>query len=167
MTLIVASLLVIVSVDGSSSTRASLRHSLVTEAAAIWKSAGVAVQESPCAPLDGPTREVHVVLTNDHQKRNDGERLGWINFRADTPESVIYLSPAAALDLLDSSARLREQPDALREQLLGRVLGRALAHELGHYLYASKQHTRDGLMRAHWSTYALVAAERPGLARRP
>ena len=33
--------------------------------------------------------------------------------------------------------------------LLARAMGRALAHEMGHYLLASKEHTKNGLMQAH------------------
>jgi hypothetical protein len=36
-----------------------------------------------------------------------------------------------------------------REVLTARAIGRALAHELGHYFLASKDHTKNGLMKAH------------------
>jgi len=32
---------------------------------------------------------------------------------------------------------------------MARAIGRALAHELGHYFLASKEHTKNGLMKAH------------------
>jgi hypothetical protein len=41
----------------------------------------------------------------------------------------------------------RPWPQALRDQLFGRVLGRVLAHEIGHYVLRSPRHTADGLMR--------------------
>jgi hypothetical protein len=40
---------------------------------------------------------------------------------------------------------------------VARALGRAAAHELGHYLLASREHARRGLMRARFNADELVS----------
>src|SRR5262249_62227512 len=53
-------------------------------------------------------------------------------------------------------------PVALAETFLARALGRALAHEIGHYLFGTREHTTDGLMRPQFSPQDLLEeASRP------
>jgi hypothetical protein len=78
------------------------------------------------------------------------EVLGWIPFTGDRPGTDIVLSASAARTLV-AKARvgfrpLSAWPPALREQYVPRVLGRGLAHEIGHFVLASRAHTRTGLM---------------------
>ena len=47
-------------------------------------------------------------------------------------------------DRIDSMARRTKSDGAM-------LLGRAIAHELGHLLLGSVRHSRQGLMRAHWT----------------
>ena len=49
-----------------------------------------------------------------------------------------------------------------REILSARALGRVLAHELGHYLLASKTHTKRGLLKASRTAAELFAIEARG-----
>jgi hypothetical protein len=67
--------------------------------------------------------------------------------------------------LLDEAPALHhgtECPPAVREQMTGRLIGRALAHEIGHVLLRSRDHSRDGLMRATHRSSDLIAPERQG-----
>ena len=62
------------------------------------------------------------------------------------PEQEIYLSHANARQMMEEARGVvgivDQMPIVQREMLLARAMGRALAHELGHYLLASKVHTR-------------------------
>ena len=75
--------------------------------------------------------------------------------------------PANAETLLGESRGVvgvaAQMPIAQRELLMARAMGRALAHELGHYLLASKLHTRRGLMKAALSAVELFSADARGL----
>jgi hypothetical protein len=55
-------------------------------------------------------------------------------------------------------------PLAERNLKLGRAMGRALAHEMGHYLLASKVHTRRGLMQATHTASAFFDNDRSSFA---
>ena len=46
-------------------------------------------------------------------------------------------------------------------------MGRALAHELGHYLLASKVHTRGGLMKAVLTALELFTPDASGFRIEP
>jgi hypothetical protein len=76
-----------------------------------------------------------------------------------TPRITAYRREAERLMALArvDDKLLAERPARVREQVLGRVLGRAVAHELGHYLFASRGHATEGLMRASHRTDDLVA----------
>jgi hypothetical protein len=78
--------------------------------------------------------------------------LGWIQFDDDGPTPQIYVSYRNAVEYMNGSEGvigIASQMTMLeRELYLSRAMGRALAHELGHYLLASKEHTRRGLMQA-------------------
>jgi hypothetical protein len=47
-------------------------------------------------------------------------------------------------------------PAPLAATFLGRALGRVLAHEIGHYLLGTREHTRNGLMRAQFAPQDLL-----------
>jgi hypothetical protein len=116
------------------------------EAEAIWRRADVALRWR----ADAPPPAVRVVF-DDPPPARPGRALaiGWIAFAGDAPESIIHLSYANAIQLLeDSSAVVGPLKPWDRDTLVARALGRALAHELGHYLLGSKAHTAAGLMRA-------------------
>lgn len=80
--------------------------------------------------------------------------LGQITFAADGPRTDISLSVAAARSLVLRATLgdrpLADWPAHSEEILVPRVLGRALAHEIGHYLLASRDHSRFGLMAASY-----------------
>jgi hypothetical protein len=50
-----------------------------------------------------------------------------------------------------------------RELSVAQLLGHVLAHELGHMLLGANSHSGMGLMRAHWSSRELLAADHGGL----
>jgi hypothetical protein len=52
-------------------------------------------------------------------------------------------------------------PSALRDGEVGLALGRAVAHEIGHYLFNTRSHTADGLMRARFETRDLIDPRSP------
>src|SRR3954469_628186 len=90
--------------------------------------------------------------------------LGWIHFVASpnaAPAPVLMVSLAATRALIEQTVYrgmpVAQRPAALRQALLARALGRAAAHELGHYLLASSEHSRGGLMRARFDASDLVA----------
>ena len=58
-------------------------------------------------------------------------------------------------------------PIAQQHTMLGRAMGRALAHELGHYLLASKVHTRQGLMKAVLTAVELFMPDVSGIRVEP
>jgi len=155
---------VTIAVDRSHDISDLLIQAMLTETAAIWKPLGVALRWGTSADRDSSAMTVHVIVTDDPTPRSSTmERLGWIHFVApDEPEPIVYVSRFAALELLNSTSRLRQYPDRRRDLLLSRMLGRALAHELGHYLLASRTHTSYGLMRSTWPLDVLLANERVG-----
>jgi hypothetical protein len=94
--------------------------------------------------------------------------LGWIQFDDDGPAREIYVSYRNAVDYMNGSegvVGIASQLTILeRETYLARAMGRALAHELGHYLMASKEHTRKGLMQATHTASDFFAPLRGGFA---
>ena len=101
----------------------------------------------------------------DRGARNDDwiMPLGWILFdRPDEPDQEIHVSYGNARALLAGSSigNAACMPVLERETYLARAMGRALAHELGHYLLASKIHTKRGLMQAQRSAPELFSPHR-------
>jgi hypothetical protein len=76
--------------------------------------------------------------------------LGWIGFVGSRPGTEIVVSADAARAVVArarvGSRPLAAWPPAFAERYVPRVLGRALAHEIGHFVLASRAHTRTGLM---------------------
>jgi len=154
----------IVSVTSAADISPQLLSRVFAEADAIWRSSGVSFvwQRVARAATYARTVEIGPLVPNTlrlsigDQPGTPGNGrlpLGWIVFSGgEVPEQEIYLSRANAMALM-ADARgivglIDQMPIAQRETLLGRAMGRALAHELGHYLFASKAHTRRGLMKA-------------------
>jgi len=161
---------------------------VLEEANAIWNAAGVTfvwrrVSPQAAARMDqvpSPTALRIVIGTARGIGRENRIPLGWIQFDDDGPAREIYVSYRNAVQYLtDSEAQvgIATQMTVLeREVYLSRAMGRALAHELGHYLLASKEHTRRGLMQAtHTASdffdtqrraFAIDAAQRQSVAAR-
>jgi hypothetical protein len=155
----------IVNVSVAAGISSTLVSRLLVEAGDIWKAAGFtlawrrATDVAPYArvaeatPYAPATLRVTVGNERGVPKQEYSTPLGWIVFEdVSTPQQEIYLSYANARELLNLSrgvvGRVDLMPRAELETLLGRAMGRALAHEVGHYLLASKEHTREGLMKA-------------------
>lgn len=156
----------IVNVSVATGVSSTLVTRLLAEAGDIWKAAGftlawrrAAADVAPYArvaestPYAPPTLRVTVGNERGVAKQENSTPLGWIVFDdVNTPQQEIYLSHANARELLNLSrgvvGRTDLMPRAELETLLGRAMGRALAHEVGHYLLASKAHSREGLMKA-------------------
>jgi hypothetical protein len=155
---------VTIAVDRPLDFSESFIHAMLTETAAIWRPLGVALRWGTSGDREASAMTVHVIVSNEPPHRSSTiERLGWIHFLTpDEPEPIVYVSRVAALELLNSSSRLRQYPERRRDVLLSRMLGRALAHELGHYLLASRTHTSYGLMRSTWPLDVLIADDRVG-----
>lgn len=81
--------------------------------------------------------------------------IGWIDFVDGEPSPTIQVSPAMARawasDQQLGGQPLVNLPRRATSNLLERALGRAVAHEIGHYLFRSRTHTPNGLMKARFS----------------
>ena len=169
---------VIVSVVEAPGVPGAIVTHLLAEAAEIWRAAGVAFMwdrtaarsavPDPRTPDTGavvPSR-LRVIVGNDTGVARDHRTpLGWIVFEGDhNPLPEIYLSHWNASKLLAVSRSVvgivDHMPLMRREQLVGRAMGRALAHELGHYLLASKVHTKRGVLQASRTAGELFAQSR-------
>ena len=155
----------IVNVKAAPDLSPSLLARVLAETDAIWRRAGVtfvwqrAAREvvpysraSETGPYVPNTLRL-IIGDNRGAGRDGGLPLGWILFDdVATPEQEIYLSHTNALQMMAEArgvvGTIEQMPILQREMLLARAMGRALAHELGHYLLASKIHTRGGLMKA-------------------
>lgn len=133
---------------------------VLEEANAIWNSVGVTFVWRRVAPqaaarmdqVPAATPLRIIIGTARGTARENRIPLGWIQFDDDGPAREIYVSYRNAVEYLKGSdliVGIASQMTMLeREIYLARAMGRALAHELGHYLLASKEHTRRGLMQA-------------------
>ena len=143
---------------------ADAAHHAVEEAQAIWGRAGVEVRTVERADTPDRRPDIFVYFTGVVRPSDDGAPhrtpIAWITFAGGHPTNRIFVSTTAARQLLQRDNRLGVMfsalPTAGQERMLARVLGRALAHEVGHYLFASTEHTRTGLMRATQSIWALA-----------
>jgi len=156
---------VTINVLAASDLPQALVADVLHEAAAIWREAGVRL-----AWQRGRTvvpSALRVIIGGGHSAPTADGRLplGWIAFDNDVHgTSQIYLSFPNAVDLLAGShvgsTSIAIMPTKERDLLLSRAMGRALAHEIGHYLFGSKQHAADGLMRAVHTAAELFGVER-------
>jgi hypothetical protein len=168
---------VVVSVLESPGVPPALVARLLAETDEIWRPAGVSFSwrrrpqqavPDPRIPDNGPFLRsmLRVNISNDSGVARDHRTpLGWIVFDGErAPQPEIYLSHTNANSLLVASRPVvgivEQMPLMRREILLARAMGRALAHELGHYLLASKVHTRRGLLQASRTAAELFAVGR-------
>lgn len=136
------------------------------EAQSIWAPHHVALRIVPTDHFrqDGVMRLAVIVTDHRDQHLRTGA-VGAVRFRAGAPEPTILLFSETIEMLLDEAPALHhgtECPPAVRDQMSGRLIGRALAHEIGHVLLRSRNHSRDGLMRATHRSSDLIAPERQG-----
>lgn len=178
----------VVTVTEMTGMPARLVPRVLEEATAIWNTAGVTfvwrrVSPQAAARMDqvpAATALRIVFGTARGVGTENGIPLGWIRFDDDEPTREIYVSYRNAVEYLNGSEAVVGLPSQMtmleRDIYLSRAMGRALAHELGHYLLASKEHTRGGLMRAtHTASdffdaqrraFAIDAAQRQSVATR-
>jgi hypothetical protein len=168
----------VVNISSAPDIPASLVSRVLAETDAVWRGSGItfvwrrAVRD---VVPDARTSEVapslpstlRVVIGNEKgPPRDDSLPLGWIKFDDLTPEPEIYLSYASVRQLMASAREVvglvDQMPLKQREVLTARALGRVLAHELGHYLLASKAHTKRGLLKARRTASELFALESRG-----
>lgn len=167
---------IIVSVTTAADLSPALLARIFAETDAIWRPSGISflwrrvtreVVPFARAGETGPyvPNTLRLNIGNASGKPREGRTpLGWIVFDdVTTPQQEIYLSYANALAVMGEArgvvGLIAEMPIAERELLLSRAMGRALAHELGHYLLASKEHTKRGLMKAILSATEMFASD--------
>jgi hypothetical protein len=153
---------------------AALVSRLLAETSEIWRASGVDFIWQRASPQVVPNARLteaepyqpstlRVVIGDSRGVSRDARPpLGWIVFDDEhEPQRAIYLSYANAKSLLDSARPVigvvEQMPPSQRDILLARAMGRVLAHELGHYLLASKVHTRRGLLKATLTSAELFA----------
>jgi hypothetical protein len=143
---------------------ARLVSMLLAETDAIWRPTGITFvwqRESSTIPT-----KLRVTIDDARRPEKAGDwALGWVAFDDDvSPTPDVHLSYASAFDLMMDSRGIIGPVDRMplleRNTYLARALGRALAHELGHYLLASKAHTKVGLMQTHRSAIDLFGVAR-------
>lgn len=131
------------------------RASMISEAAAIWQTQGVAIDWLPAAAVRTPSKHRLRVLVIDRRQsgsiRDEAFTVGEL-LRPANGHPIAMMSIESAQRLL-ASVRGRAGYDliAVDRQRLGLVLGRALAHEIGHYLLETHTHARQGLMRPQFN----------------
>jgi hypothetical protein len=142
-----------INVAAASDISSTLVSRALDETASIWRAAGVEfVWKREPAPFTPATLTV-VIGHNVRPVREGALALGWIYFDESTPGQQLYISYANVQQLMLESYGVTGPQDRMpifeREVYMARAIGRALAHELGHYFLASKEHTKNGLMKAH------------------
>lgn len=144
-----------VNVSVASDISSTIVSRALAETNAIWRAAGVEFiwQRGPARYA---TAALNVVIGHDLRPVREGAlALGWIFFDESTPGQRIYISYANVQQLMRESPGVIGSQDRMpifeREVLISRAIGRALAHELGHYFLATREHTKNGLMKANRS----------------
>lgn len=135
----------------------------IREARNIWSAYGVDVRWA--VPPDagrGGALELSITLIGGSDP-GDLQTLGVTPFVEGRPLPSIRLFPDAVAALLSSEMLVVRScirsSDVCQDVLAGRVLGRALAHEIGHYLLASRGHSRKGLMQPRPLTESLIEVD--------
>jgi len=146
--------LVITISNGANVPRAVV-DTMIAEANAIWRPAGLAFVAGGGPPGRPALLDIDLVPVDGRRDGDAETPIAWVPFVGTTPLARISVSYANARAVLRNfppvAANPNGMPPAERDTYLGRAMGRALAHELGHYLLASRAHTRQGLMQAVWS----------------
>ena len=175
---------IIVSVTTAGDLSPALIARIFKETDAIWRPGGITflwrlvTREAVSFARAGETgpyvpNTLRLDIGNASGQRRDGRMpLGWIVFDdVTTPQQEIYVSYTNAQAVMAESRGvvgvIAEMPIVQRETLLARAMGRALAHELGHYLLASKEHTKRGLMKAILNATELFMSDARGLRVEP
>ena len=115
----------------------------------------------------GPAPDVFLrVVIAEERPAGDASRLarstiGWIEFLGlGRPRDVVRVSVGAARRMMEATRLfgrpLSERAHALQDRFITHALGRSLAHEIGHYLFATTDHTANGLMRPQFSPAELL-----------
>jgi hypothetical protein len=141
---------------------AQFREAALEEAAAIWQPYRLC-----CRWVD---RGAEVTLTIDDEAMLAGPHtpfvtsLGWVAFLDGRPDRVLHVSVPGVRqfirDLRVGGQSIDDLPARIRHIVMARVLGRAAAHEIGHYLLASAEHSRYGLMRPTFGAWEAASPER-------
>jgi hypothetical protein len=142
-----------INVSAASDISSTVISRALAETDAIWRAAGVEFVWKR-GPASSTPAALTVVIGHDLRPVREGAlALGWIYFDEMTPGQRLYISYANVQQLMRESTGVVGPQDRMpifeREVLMARAIGRALAHELGHYFLASKEHTKNGLMKAH------------------
>jgi hypothetical protein len=153
------------------------REELMRETLAPWRTAGAALMWTETLPTRpaglGEPKDLYVFIEADADETADLRHLPmaailFTNGQPTTHVTVHAGHVARRLATLRLDDRpLAEQPRVIRDRILGRVLGRAVAHEVGHFLFASREHQSTGLMRASHRIDHLMAPEHPAFRLRP
>lgn len=138
-----------VQLTASMDVPAAVASALKEEARAIWRREGVHLRwptEAGDAVADASLRVLVLQRDAIAPAAHTWPVGELVRDAAGTPFAVI--STGAARRVL-AAAVPRGEPQAIAQHRLGLVLGRAVAHEVGHFLLATGDHARSGLMRAH------------------
>lgn len=125
----------------------------------LWEPAGVTiVWGAGMAPAD-----FEVMLTTAEHTSASSCTLGEIWFVNGRPQARLLIRLDHIRQVIAAARRGVWGPP--RQSLAtGRVAGRVIAHELGHFLLASREHDRSGLMRARISTDEWLGSHRSPFA---
>ena len=132
---------------------ASVRATLLEEAAAIWRRQDVAIEWLPATDdlPRAPNRLRVLVVDRPARPHVDGPFAIGELVRPSKSHPIALISIERAERLLASArGATANELLAVSEHRLGIVLGRALAHEIGHFLLGTATHARRGLMRPHF-----------------
>jgi hypothetical protein len=140
---------------------ASIRNSVIDEAARVWKRYDIQVDGKVPTACDGRSMSLLVVLDRERPKEEGEGGLGAIRFTPDgSPDSTITLHYDTIAHLATSQPVMGVEPllwpPRLRDEITARAVGRALAHEIGHYLLRWPHHAKSGLMRGELRASALA-----------
>jgi hypothetical protein len=154
----------VITISTQSAVPSTLVDRVIAEADSIWRSAALTLIWNRQADAGSSLTVVIGPARGTVDPRGSDQPLGWTLFERETPRPYLYVSYANALDLFENArgvvGPVGSMPILERETYLGRAMGRALAHELGHYLLASKEHTKTGLMKANRTAYEFFSSER-------
>jgi hypothetical protein len=126
------------------------RATLIAEAAAIWRHAGVQLRWEPAMPSDRRADAALpvFVVPIDRAPNDDGHEWRVGRLTRDQRNRYVAIASIAAAERAIELVGAGNEPMRRRDLRLGLILGRAVAHEVGHFLLDSGSHSRRGLMRA-------------------
>ena len=137
----------------------------------IWAPYDVSLQWHDRAPeMDEWHHPVITIRVQDDAMRSRPKRGGAILGEVPVVENLmlprITISPTAVQDLVaDGISPLNSYPRFA--QVYPRFMGRVIAHELGHLLLQMRDHSKTGLMRAHFTFRDVVSNFRQGFHLEP